>query len=189
MQQPQIDIALLVSKIALYDDERAYKLLFQLLYGKLKQFAMSILQCKEQAEEVACDTMYVLWQNRANLPKLENVKLYAYVIVKNRALNVLKRESRSCVSFVDEIDVQLAFHHHTPEQILIGEELKFNIQQVLNTLPPRCRAVFKLVKEDQMSYKEVAELLEISTKTVDAQLVNAMRRVSAVLKKEYNLVR
>jgi len=187
--QPQTDIALLVSKIALYDDERAYKSLFQLLYNRLKAFAASILKCNEQAEEVACDTMYMLWHNRAKLPAVENVRLYAYVIAKNKALNVLKRDARSCVSFVDEIDVQINFHQLTPEQILIGEELKHNIGQVVNALPPRCKAVFKLIKEDNLSYKEVAEILEISTKTVDAQLVTAIRRIAAVLKKEYNLVR
>jgi RNA polymerase sigma-70 factor (family 1) len=189
MHKPETDITSILYMIALHNDERAYKELFNLLYGRLRGFAASILKSNELAEEIACDTMYTLWKNRLQLTAIANVRVYAYVVAKNKALNLLKRNAHNCVSFVDEIDVNISFHYHTPEQILITEELKNNIDQVVNALPPRCKLVFKLIKEDNLSYKEVAQILDISVKTVDAQLVTAIKRIAAVVKIEYNLAR
>jgi RNA polymerase sigma-70 factor (family 1) len=189
MLQPETDITSIVSRIALHNDEQAYKCLFDLLYNRLRIFAASILKSNDLAEEVACETMFSLWCNRTQLPGIANVKVYAYVIAKNKALNILKKDAHSLVSYIDEIDVDISFHDLTPEQILITEELKRGIEQVINTLPPKCKLIFRLIKEDGLSYKEVAQLLDISVKTVDAQLVTAVKRIGAVVKKEYNLTR
>ncbi|QJD97926.1 sigma-70 family RNA polymerase sigma factor [Mucilaginibacter robiniae] len=189
MHQPESDLNSIVSCIALHNDEQAYRRLFDLLYNRLKCFAASILKSNELAEEVACDTMFTLWCNRAQLPGIANIKVYAYVIAKNKALNLLKRDARSFINYVDEMDVNISFHDLTPEQILITEELKRNIEQVVNALPPKCKLIFRFIKEDGLSYKEVAELLDISVKTVDAQLVTAIKRIGAVVKREYNLTR
>ena len=189
MEKPHLDLNSIVYRIALHNDEQAYRLLFDQLYNRLKCFAASILKSKELGEEIACDTLFSLWSNRGKLTAISNIKVYAYVIAKNKALNELKKISGSRVSLSDDIDVDISFHNLTPEQVLINEELKKTIEQVVNNLPPRCKLVFQLVKEDNLSYKEVAEILDISVKTVDAQLVTAVKRIAAVVKKEYNLIR
>lgn len=189
MHKPHLDLNSIVYRIAMHSDEHAYRQLFNELYNRLKGFAFSILKSRELAEEIACDTLFSLWNNRLKLTSIANVKVYAYVIAKNKALNELKKISGNRVSLMEDIDVNISFHHLTPEQVLINEELKRTIEQVVNNLPPRCKLVFQLVKEDSLSYKEVAEILDISVKTVDAQLVTAVKRIAVVVKKEYNLVR
>ena len=51
------------------------------------------------------------------------------------------------------------------------------VKKAVNDLPPRCRLIFKLVKEDGLRYKEVAELLQLSVKTIEAQMAIALRRI------------
>ena len=124
MHKPETDLSSIIYEIAVHDSKHAYRQLFDLLYPRLRYFAASLLRSNEQAEEVACDTMFVLWSKRVQLLNVDNVRVYAYVIAKNKALNLLKKNAGSCVSFVDEIDVDIAFHELTPEHILITEELK-----------------------------------------------------------------
>ena len=68
-----------------------------------------------------------------------------------------------------------------PESILITRELRSRIQDAIEQLPPRCKIIFKLIKEDGLSYKEVASIMEISVKTVDTQLYLALKKLAHLL--------
>jgi RNA polymerase sigma-70 factor (ECF subfamily) len=187
MHRPDIDLSIFVRDIALHDSEQAYNQLFNRLFNPLKRFAASFVKSNELAEEIAGDVMITLWRNRRQLLDIRNIKVYAFVIAKNTALNALKIKTGDMV-YLDETNVDISFDYLTPEQILINEELKNSIQQIVQALPPRCKMVFKLVKEDNLSYKEVAEILDISPKTVDAHLVTAIKKISGLIRYEYNLI-
>jgi RNA polymerase sigma-70 factor (ECF subfamily) len=68
-----------------------------------------------------------------------------------------------------------------PELLLSQRELQQQIREAIEQLPPRCRLIFKLVKEDGLSYKQVAAILDISAKTVDSQLCLALKKLAAIL--------
>ena len=68
-----------------------------------------------------------------------------------------------------------------PEQLLIGKEMKISIEQAVNQLPPRCRVIFKMLKEDNLSANEVAQILDISNKTVFAQLSIAIKKIEELV--------
>jgi RNA polymerase sigma factor (sigma-70 family) len=61
--------------------------------------------------------------------------------------------------------------------LLLTAEMRNRIQQAVNQLPPRCKIIFKLIKEDGLKYREVAEILNLSVKTVDNQLATALRKI------------
>jgi RNA polymerase sigma factor (sigma-70 family) len=65
-----------------------------------------------------------------------------------------------------------------PEKLMLTEEMMRQIKKAINDLPPRCRLIFKLIKEDGLKYREVAELLQLSVKTVEAQMAIALRRLA-----------
>jgi RNA polymerase sigma-70 factor (ECF subfamily) len=71
-----------------------------------------------------------------------------------------------------------------PEKLMMTEELMQKLQQAVEDLPSRCRLIFKLIKDDGLKYKEVAELLQISVKTVEAQMTIAMRRLGKCMQIE-----
>lgn len=181
------DLNDLISHIAIYNSESAYQKLFKLLFPVLYRFSYCLLKSREQAEEVASDVMITLWRSREKLLEIQNIRVYAFVIARNLSLNILNKNSRTQVISLDDIEIDLVLDNLNPEQILINTELKKKLEHATQTLPGRCKLVFKLVKEDGLSYKETAEILAISTKTVDAHLVAAIRKLAVILKTEFKL--
>jgi len=181
------DLKNLVNSLALHNTQKAYKKLFDVLFPSLYRFAYSLLKSKEQAEEVASDVMIALWTDRQSLINIENIKVYAFVIARNKSLNILKKQARQEIIFLEDIDVDVVLDAPTPEQILINGELRKNIERAVQSLPNKCKLVFKLIKEEGLSYKETAEILNISVKTVDAHLVTATKKLTSCLQIEFNL--
>ncbi len=166
----------LLASIAYNNDQVAYKQLFLLLHGRLKQFSYAILKSKEEAEELVSDLFIRIWEKKATLPTIESPLLYFYVTAKNLALNRLNRQKKQDFP-IEEWLVQLNSIYFDPEQLMITEEMVRQLRQAVNDLPPRCRLIFKLVKEDGLKYREVAELLNLSVKTIEAQMAIALRRL------------
>lgn len=167
----------LLAAIALNNDQAAYKELFLLLHSRLKQFAYSILKSTEEAEELVSDIFIRVWQKREQLTRIESPVLYFYTAVKNLAFNRLEKQKRQPNISGEDWLVQLNSIYFDPEQLMLTEEMMRQIKKAVHDLPPRCRIIFKLVKEDGLKYREVAELLQLSIKTVEAQMAIALRRI------------
>jgi len=167
----------LLTAIALHGDQAAYKELFILLHSRLKQFAYSILKSNEEAEELVSDLFIRIWEKRSQLTIIESPLLYFYATAKNLALNRISKQKRLQSHSPEEWLVQMKSIYFDPEQLMLTEEMVRQIRQAVNDLPPRCRIIFKLVKEDGLKYKEVAELLHLSVKTIEAQMAIALRRI------------
>ncbi|MBL7724514.1 MAG: RNA polymerase sigma-70 factor [Chitinophagaceae bacterium] len=176
----------LLSAIAFTNDQAAYKELFVLLHGRLKQFAYSILKSQEEAEELVSDLFIKVWQKRDQLTTIESPLLYFYTTAKNLAYNRLNKQKRQQNLQPEEWLVHLNSIYFDPEQLMMTEEMMRQIRQAVNSLPPRCRIIFKLVKEDGLKYKEVAELLQLSVKTIEAQMAIALRRLGKCMHLEIN---
>jgi len=168
----------LLSAIALDKDQAAYKELFLLLHGRLKQFAYAILKSGEEAEELVSDIFIRIWQKKDQLTKIESPLIYFYTTAKNLALTRLSKQKRLANQSCNDWLVQMNSIYFDPEQLMITEEMVRQIKNAVNDLPPRCRLIFKLIKEDGLKYKETAELLNLSVKTVEAQMAIALRRIA-----------
>jgi RNA polymerase sigma-70 factor (ECF subfamily) len=167
----------LLAAIAINHDQAAYKELFLMLHGRLKQFAYSILKSGEEAEELVSDIFIRIWQKREQLTAIESPLLYFYTTAKNLAFNRLNKQKRQVNTSADDWWVQLNSIYFNPEQLMMTEEMMRQIRTAINDLPPRCRLIFKLIKEDGLKYREVAELLQLSVKTIEAQMAIALRRL------------
>lgn len=178
------NIKRLLSLIALNNDQVAYKELFIMLHGRLKQFAYSILKSSEEAEELVSDVFVRIWEKRDQLTAIESPLLYFYTTAKNLALNRLNKQKRIQNQSPEEWLVQLNSIYFDPEQLMMTEEMVRQIRQAVNNLPPRCRLIFKLVKEDGLKYREVAELMQLSIKTIEAQMAIALRRLGKCMQLE-----
>lgn len=181
------DLTSLVHQMAIANAECAYMEVFDMLFEPVRKFSYGILKSREQSEEVASDVLFILWQKRKQLLQIKNVKHYAFVAARNRSLNMLKQQSGRDFLSLDEVDVDIRLNSPSPETIFIQGELKAKLEQAIASLPKQCKLVFQLVKEEGFSYKEVADILGLSTKTVDAHLVNAMKKLALLLKAEFKL--
>ena len=171
------DIHKLIARIALYDDAAAYKELFLLYHQKLVSFSSSITHSKESAEEVVSDVFFKIWTKRTSLTRIENFHLYIYIITKNLSINALVKQKREKTFSIDDAQVEFRSFSLDPEQIMITAEMLNKIKTAIEELPPKCQMIFKLVKEDGFKIKEVAELFNLSAKTVENQMTIALRKI------------
>jgi RNA polymerase sigma-70 factor (ECF subfamily) len=166
-------------------DQEALKELYRLLYKKLVQFAFVLVRSRELSEEVVEDVFIKLWNRRSQILDIQNLKVYLYIATKNTALNYLSKKAIELTTApFDYLDIDTAEVSASPEQMMITAEMLRKMQAAVDALPPRCKMIFKLIREDGLRYKEVADILSISVNTIDAQMAIAVKRISAVLPSE-----
>ncbi|TMI86821.1 MAG: RNA polymerase sigma-70 factor [Bacteroidetes bacterium] len=175
------NIRLLQQAIACFDDAQAYKQLFLLFYPSLVPFAVSIIRSRELAEEIVSDVFVKIWEKRHQLDKVENLPFYLFTAVKNKCITRLNDAKNRAEVDITEINFEFKSIYHDPEQKMISAEMINQIQAVIQELPPRCKLIFKLVKEEGLKYKEVAELLQLSVKTVENQMSLAFKKIGTAI--------
>lgn len=178
---PEINIKELQYQVAVYEDRTAYKTLFFLLFPSLQNFAFSILKSRVLAEEIASDLMLDVWVRRQNLMEIENLKLYLLVAAKHAAVNKLKQENKNARFSLDALSVEFISDYANPEEAAHLHQVQTTIEQVVKKLPPSCQLIYKLAKEDRLKYKEIAQLLDLSVKTIDNQLAIALKKIAKAL--------
>lgn len=162
-------------------DTLAFADIYRHYFVRLFRFCYSIVHVKEPAEEIVHDVFMNLWKRREAFSAIENLDVYLYVSVKNLSLNYL-RNKRPTVSMDIEVhcDRYIQFHAD-PETLLVSAEKVKKILLAIDQLPPRCKLIFKLIKEDGLRYKDVAKLLDLSVKTVEAQLAIAIKKIAITI--------
>lgn len=168
----------LLNQVALHNSQSAYRDLFIRLHKPLLRFAYGILKSNDDAEEVVSDVFMNIWQKRQDMISVESPLLYIYTSVKNRCFTVLAKQKRQEAADANQWLVPLNSVSFNPEQLMISQETILRIRKAIDELPARCRLIFVLIKEDGLRYREVADLLNISIKTVEAQMAIAMRRMA-----------
>lgn len=168
----------LLRRIACDDDPVAYKELFMLYHKRLVNFSQTITRTKESAEEIVSDVFLKIWTGRSTLTRIENFHLYIYIITKNLSINRVLKDKKLQSFSLDETVVDTKSIYSDPEQLMITAEMQKRIGMAIQTLPPRCQLIFKLIREDGLKYKEVAELLNLSLKTVENQMTIALKKIT-----------
>ena len=168
-------------RIQFDNDETAFREFYKEHVFKLFQFAFAFVQSKELAEEIVNDVFLKLWQKRSKLDSIENINVYLYVAIRNTAANYLRQAASRKRMDLDRLTVSHFYLSPDPEQVMVTEELRKAIEHSINQLPPKCKLIFKLVKEDGLSSQEVAAILKLSYKTVNTQLTIALKKLEQTL--------
>ena len=180
MLKPE-EIRELQLKIAENNDDHAFGQLYISLFHNLQKFAKSIIKNKELSEEIVSDVFIKVWQNRAKLNEIENLRLYLYISARNTALNYLSRHFRKTIVSLDEMALNIPAVNYNPEKLMITDEAVKKIEFAIQSLPLRCRLIFKLAKEDGLKYNDIAKLLDISVNTIDNQMAIALKKISGAI--------
>ena len=164
------------------DDETAFTQLFLHFGKRLTQFAFSLVRSKEIAEELVEDVFVKIWAKRQSINNIENITVYLYVSVKNKSLNTLSQRAKELIAApFDYLDSTIDAFAPDPYDLMITAEMLGRMQEAIDSLPPRCKMIFKLIREDGLRYKEVAEILSISVNTIDAQMAIAVKKICTAL--------
>jgi RNA polymerase sigma-70 factor (family 1) len=163
-------------------DEEAFKILFENNVQRLVNFVFAIVKSKDISQDIVDEVFIRLWKTRENAVNIRNIKVYLYIAAKNAALNYISRKAFEQITEpLTDIDITIN-SEQIPDKQMITAELFNKIHEAVNSLPPRCKIIFKLVREDGLTYKEVSDILNISENTVDAQMVIAAKRIREKIK-------
>jgi RNA polymerase sigma-70 factor (family 1) len=180
VSQSDLYIYQLQHAVALARDQEVYKTLFKYFHKPLIRFATSIVKSKEAAEEIYSDIMLKVWDLGPALINIDNLKIYLFISVKNAALNYLAKYYKLKIVDIETIDLELQ-HVKTPEEDLLSSEFQGHMVQAIKSLPAKSQLVYKLIKEEGFSYKQVADVLDISVNTVEGHMSTALKKLSASL--------
>ncbi|MBZ4190628.1 RNA polymerase sigma-70 factor [Niabella beijingensis] len=165
-----------LEQAAANDCHEAFEKLYLHFAPGMQVFAVSLAGDKEVALDLVQDLFVNLWTNRKNLAAIGHPANYLYRALKNNAVHYLKSRKRLAPLATEENE-RISFSAENPETGIMAKETTLLLEATINALPYKCRLVFRLIKEDGLRYKDVAHLLDISVKTVEAHMRLAYSRI------------
>ncbi len=170
-------------------DQFALKELFRRYYSGLFRFAFRTVHSKEDVEDMVEAVFEKLWMNRRNLDPAKAIRLFLYKAVQNQTVDFMRRKGRSRLTVSSDVDTDEenqsrveAISSSDPSQELVERELEAAVKKALERLPKKTKVVFTLNRQDGLTYSEIAELLGISVRTVEHQIVRALKLLRVDLK-------
>lgn len=157
-------------------DEKSFEVLFKTHYEALVKFVYKYLNDLEESEEIVQDT---LWERSESIEIQSSIKSYLYQAARNKSLNSIKH-NKVKQKHVDS--VKNSNFNFTEDKHMELNELQTKINEALDVLPPRCRQVFELSRFEEKKYREIAEELNISIKTVENHMGKALGLLHTSLK-------
>ena len=164
-------------------DEQAFKVLFQKYYSSLCLFARQFFSDREMAEETVQDMFVKIWEKRELLNIESSVKHYLFRSVRNHCLNQIQHEKIK-QQYASKV-IESAHQEIDQDQYYLEVDLLQRIEKSIDSLPPKRQEIFRLSREQGLKYKEIADTLNISVKTVEAQMGLALKYLRDELK-DYN---
>jgi len=164
-------------------DKLAFRHLFESYFTTLCRFMHLYIKDTNIVEELALDIYTYVWENRKTLQIQLSFKAYLFQAARNKCLNELRKKKNTVSINQEEIDIE-----ETDVMSLETDELYRLIQEAVLALPDKCREVFKLSRTENLSNQEIATQLNISVKTVEAQITKALKRIKEFLGDSYSFL-
>lgn len=161
-------------------DKTAFKKLFEEYYPKLYWFVNRYLMSKEIADDIVKELFIELWQRKDRFIIQSSLNAYLYASARNRAFNYIrskqsKEKYLTIRSIEDEELTIITSPAKNPSEVLEQKELSEAVQSAVELLPGRTKLVFTLHRDDGLTYAEIAQVLDISAKTVENQMARAFK--------------
>ncbi|MEO1514828.1 MAG: RNA polymerase sigma-70 factor [Bacteroidota bacterium] len=155
------------------DDKAAFRLLFDRYYRYLLVTVNNVIGQPDLAKDAVQEVFFTFWKKRQDIHIKSGVKPYLRRAVLNRAFNFLKSRKLESMEGPDLPDRE--DESPDPQKQLESADLELIIQQAIDRLPEKCRLIFVLCRVEGLSHKEIAQQLDISTKTIENQMTKALK--------------
>lgn len=164
------------------DNEAAFEKLYRLYSERLFSYLIRVIKLEDVACELLQDIFLKVWNNRKHIDAELCFRSYMFRIAENLVYDFFRKAARD--KKLQAILINTACKNYNPieESICLKENGKL-LQSAINTLPPKRRQVFKLVKMEECSYEEVSRLLNISVSTINDHIVKATKSIRENLKR------
>ncbi len=155
------------------------KEIFQAHYGLVCQTTYRFVRDKSQAEDLAQEVFFKFWEKRQQIHIQSSLPAYLKMMATNEALQWLRKQRH----YEDESGLE-TISENTPDGMeqLKAKELSTTLSKAIDQLPPKCRAIFQMSRQEGLTYKQIAEKLDISIKTVENQMSKALKDLKYYLR-------
>jgi RNA polymerase sigma-70 factor (family 1) len=175
------DIDHLLARVLEHDDYEAFEKLFIFNYSPLRNFCKKIVHVNEVAEELVSEVFLKIWSNRKHIVIASSPKSYLYTAVRNISFDHLRKEKHSIMTDLEEA-AAVPCDCLDPQRCSEFEELQERVERAVNKLPRQCKLVFQMSRDRGMKYNEIAEMLQLSVKTIETQMGRALKSLRISLK-------
>lgn len=176
MEKDQI----LLKKLKHESSYKAFEKIFNKYYEQLKIWSVFIVKSDSIAEEAVMDVFFKLWDKRKTINIKTSLKSYLFAAVKNQSIDYLRKNQQGNIGFVYP---NLKSECAQPDELINATELQEQIEKSMNELPEQCRKIFRMSRDEGLKYKDIAEKLNISIKTVETQIGRALVKLKRVVYK------
>jgi len=149
---------------------------------RLYRFALRMVNNAAEAEDVVQEVLIKLWHKREELPHIKNLEAWSIRLTRNLSVDKLRTKKHH----IESIDTQFnaASPNQNPAQLAESKDTLNRIHQLIQTLPENQKLVLQLRDIEELSYKEIAELLEMSMNQVKVNLFRGRQALKSVLVKK-----
>ena len=149
-------------------------------YARMRRFASTYMSV-EDAENVVQDVFLFIWENKETIEIHTNTDAYVFTLIRNKCLDYLKHKTVE-EEYASEYLLSISSLEKLETTFDSGVDIAAIVAEAINHLPTRCREVGMLWRMEGKTYKEAAEILSISNKTVENQMTIALKKLKAELK-------
>lgn len=171
----------LLMRIAVWDDENAFRELFQLFFSALSFFAYRYIPDKEICEDIAQDTFFKIWKNRKRIDIKTSGRNFLITTVRNNCIDYLRKKELEENYRLNQEDCGMNEAVST-ENLYAAFELKELIDKAMEKLPPTIREVFELNRLEGQTYSEIALKYNVSVKSIESYISKALKILREELK-------
>lgn len=166
------------------NNPKVFESLFKEWFQSLSNYAYKLLLDKGSAEDAVQQVFSKLWEKRTQIAIDSSIKSYLYRATYNTCMNEIGRNKK--LFSLDEKQEKISSFNADADAR--SHDLERKIKEGLNSLPEKCRAIFVLSRYENLKYKEIAAMLDISIKTVENQMGKALKMMRVHLKEFISLV-
>lgn len=162
-------------------DKKFFESVFREYFVALTYYSVKLVNDHDSAKEIVHQVFVNIWEKRESISLDRPLRSYLYTAVHNRSLNFLRDKGRFLPEDIANIDVNFLLESGDNDYLEI-QETESRIAEAISKLPDRCAEVFKLSRFENKKYSEIADMLNLSVKTVEAQMSKALRILREGLK-------
>jgi len=166
--------------------DEAFDILFMKYNKRLYHFSLGYLKSKVDAEDIVQEVFVQLWKNQDKLDPQYSFSNYIFTIAKNKILNVIRKRVYE-KKYLDTVSAKQILPDFTTDNQIDFKELSEISQEAIDALPPKRKQVFKMSRNEGMTYEEIAIQLGISKKTVENQMGMALKTLRSYLKQNADI--
>ncbi|MEJ5994397.1 RNA polymerase sigma-70 factor [Pedobacter sp. Du54] len=164
-------------------DSIAYTEIYERYYYLMLVFAYKKLRDEDLAKDSIQELFANLWEKRATLTSVNHLASYLFTATRNRVFDLISHHHVKSKYIQSIADYSNTTHNAQTDYLVREKQLKAYIEKAINELPSKMREIFELSRKSDLTYKEIAEKLSVSERTVNNQISNALKRLRTKLLK------